>query len=136
MDIKTTQSLGFAWMLLWAAAVCVSAPSQAQDGVDVDETQMCIPLRQIDDSRVIDDKTILLKMVTGPSYKRIDLARNCPGLKFSGGFSSATSISQLCRQDILRIIQDPPSLGSQCIIDQIVTIDEAEAKELMAKRKK
>lgn len=105
----------------------------AAQGDNVGETQMCVPLQQISDRRVIDDRTILLKMIVGPTYKRIDLARDCIGLKAEGGFVSATSISQLCRQDILRVTQEP--IGSQCIIDKIVTIDEAEAKALIHKRK-
>lgn len=110
-----------------------SISAQAAQGDTVGETQMCVPLQQIDDRRVIDDRTILLKMIPGPTYKRIDLARDCSGLKAEGGFVSSTSISQLCRQDILRVTQEP--IGSQCIIDKIVTIDEAEAKALIAKRK-
>ncbi len=98
------------------------------------EAEMCVPLRQIDDSRVIDDKTILIKMVGGPLYKRIDLAYDCSGLKDEGAFASATSISQLCRNDILRVKQEP--IGSQCIISRIVNIDEGEAKVLLAGRKK
>jgi hypothetical protein len=118
---------------LTAALLCQSATAYAADGDEVGETQMCVPLQQISDRRVIDDRTILLKMIVGPTYKRIDLARDCRGLKAEGGFVSATSISKLCRQDILRVTQEP--IGSQCIIDQIVTIDEAEAKALIEKRK-
>jgi hypothetical protein len=116
-----------------AGVMCASVGVRAAEGDNVGETQMCVPLRQISDQRVIDDRTIVLKMVVGPTYKRIDLARDCSGLKAEGGFSSATSISQLCRQDILRVTQEP--IGSQCIIDKIVTIDEAEAKALIEKRK-
>jgi hypothetical protein len=116
-----------------AGAFGAGITARAAEGDNVGETQMCVPLRQIGDQRIIDDRTIVLKMVTGPSYKRIDLARDCYGLKDQGGFSSATSISQLCRQDILRVTQEP--IGSQCIIDKIVTIDEAEAKALIEKRK-
>ncbi len=134
MDQKTPQLMGVGCTLMLAAMLFASAPVRAE-GENAGETQMCVPLQQIDDRRVIDDKTILLKMVVGPSYKRIDLARPCSGLKSAGGFSSATSISQLCKQDILRVIQEPLSMGSQCIIDQIVTIDEAEAKALMAKKR-
>ena len=101
---------------------------------EVGDVQMCVPLQQIDDSRVIDDKTILLRMVVGSPYRRIDLAHECFGLKMADSFMSATSISQLCKQDILRVVQEP--IGSQCIIEKIVVIDEAEAKALLASRKK
>jgi hypothetical protein len=130
MDVRTLLRLGVAFGLL--AAPLFGGDARAQE--EVEETQMCVPLHQIDDRRIIDDKTILLKMVVGPSYKRIDLARSCPGLRTAGGFSSATSIGQLCKQDVIRVLQEP--IGSQCIIDKIVTIDEAQAKELMARRRK
>ena len=120
-------------LILAGAILASSVSAQAAQGDNVGETQMCVPLHQISDRRVIDDRTIVLKMVVGPTYKRIDLARDCAGLKAEGGFVSATSISQLCRQDILRVTQEP--IGSQCIIDKIVTIDEAEAKALIEKRK-
>ena len=105
----------------------------AASGDTVGDTQMCVTLQQIDDRRVIDDKTILLKTV-GPAYKRIDLANECPGLKDEGSFTSATSISQLCKQDILRV--NRAAVGSQCVIERIVTIDESEARALLASRKK
>ena len=133
MTSKFTRSAMTAWIVFAATGFDGAISANAAQGDDVGETQMCVPLRQIGDQRVIDDRTILLKMVVGPTYKRIDLARDCAGLKAEGGFVSATSISQLCRQDILRVTQEP--IGSQCIIDKIVTIDEAEAKALIEKRK-
>lgn len=118
---------------VWLSPVAHGA-EEPGPGAGLGETQACVPLRQIDDSRVIDDKTILLKMTTNPGYKRIDLAYECYGLKEEGSFVSATSISQLCRHDILRLKQEP--IGSQCIISRIVNIDEAEAKTLLESRKK
>jgi len=112
------------------AAAAAMIPSAF--GAEVGEAEMCVPLRQIDDSRVIDDKTILLRMLGSSPYRRIDLAHECTGLVTADSFNSATSIGQLCRQDILRIVREP--IGSQCVIERIVIIDEAEAKELLARR--
>jgi len=106
----------------------------AAEDDDVGETQMCVQLRQIDASRIIDDKTIVLRMLGRTPYVRIDLAHDCPGLVMADNFMSATSISQLCKQDIVRVVQEP--IGSQCIIDRIVAIDEVEAKALLASRKR
>lgn len=131
-SVRSCINIGVILGVLCAGMSARATESKAADD-DIGETQMCVPLRQISDQRVIDDRTILLKMVVGPTYKRIDLARECSGLKAQGGFISATSISQLCRQDILRVTQEP--IGSQCIIDKIVNIDEAEAKALITKRK-
>ncbi len=107
---------------------------QAAEDNDIGAVQMCVPLRQIDDSRVIDDKTILLRVAGNSPYRRIDLAHECIGLTSADNFTSATTISQLCQQDILRVTQQ--TVGSQCIINKIVVIDEVEAKALLARRKK
>jgi hypothetical protein len=115
-----------------AMLLCGWLAQAAHAAEEIGETQMCVPLQQISNRTIIDNRTIVLRMVGGPKYKRIDLARDCPGLKSAGGFASATSISRLCKQDILRVIEEP--MGSQCIIERIVTIDEAEAKALMGKR--
>ncbi len=119
-----------AGLILTASAVPMDGASAAEIG----DLQMCVALRQIDDSRVIDDKTILLRMTSGTPYRRIDLDPACPGLRMADSFSSATSIGQLCRSDVIRVHEDP--VGSQCVIDQIVIIDEAEAKTLLASRKR
>lgn len=125
-------------MILLATVLAVvagtAALAWAADDNNVGDLQMCVPLRQIDDSRVIDDKTILLRVVAGSPYRRIDLAHECIGLSDAENFTSATTIGALCQQDILRVTQQP--IGSQCVIDRIVVIDEAEAKALLARRKK
>lgn len=124
-------------VLLVAAFLAVAGGTPRAYGAEdynVGDVQTCVPLGQIDDSRIIDDKTILLRMVLGSPYRRVDLAQGCAGLAMSESFSSATSISQLCQQDVLRVARDP--VGSQCIIDKIIIIDESEAKTLLARRKK
>ena len=107
--------------------------AQDEETGQADQVEMCVPLRQIDDSRIIDDKTIVLRVLGDPPYRRIDLTHECPGLAAAYSFSSATSISQLCRQDVLRVFRSP--VASQCIIERISIIDEAEAKALLASRK-
>jgi Family of unknown function (DUF6491) len=106
-------------------------------GAEDDEggsTEMCVPLRQIDDSRIIDDRTILIRMLGSSPYRRIDLDHECSGLKAADSLSSATSISQICSQDVLRVFGSP--IASQCTIERIVIIDEAEAKALLVTLKK
>lgn len=100
------------------------------EGEKVGDTQQCIRLQNIDETPVIDSKTILVKMRGKDGYKRIDLLSNCPGLRFNG-FAHSTSINQLCTSDPLHVLEP---VGSTCMIDKIVTIDEAEAKTLLAKR--
>ncbi len=109
----------------------VAYGAEDDDGGNV---ETCVPIRQIDDSRIIDDKTIVLRTLGSTPYRRIDLTHECPGLVDADNFSSATSISQLCRQDVVRVFRSP--IASQCTIERIVIIDEAEAKALLASRKK
>jgi hypothetical protein len=133
---EIAMSLSFTRILIatFAALSCgvVTAAAVKAEGEKVGETQQCIRLQSIDQTPVIDNKTILVVMKgkTG-GYKRIDLVNNCSGLKIEGGFSHSTSINQLCTSDPLRVIGP---VGSTCMIDKIVTIDEAEAKTLLAKK--
>ncbi len=113
-----------------AGGVLAAAAAKA-DGDKIGDTQQCIQLNYIDSTPVIDNSTILVKMKAGGGYKRIDLVNKCSGLKIEGGFSHSTSINQLCTSDPLKVIGP---VGSMCMIDKIVTIDEAEAKALLAKK--
>lgn len=114
-----------------SAGLVLAAAAARAEGENIGDTQQCIRLQYIDQTPVIDNKTILVKMRGNGGYKRIDLLNNCSGLKIQGGFGYSTSINQLCKSDALKVLEP---IGSTCLIDQIVTIDEAEAKALMAER--
>jgi hypothetical protein len=115
-----------------SAAVALGGAAHAQErqGSRVGDTQQCVPLQFIDETPVIDNRTILIKM-KGGGFKRIDLLNTCSGLKLQGGFSHSTSTNDLCKSDPLRVIEP---VGSTCMIDKIVTIDKAEADALLARR--
>ena len=113
------------------AAGCATFAMAHAAGEKVGDTQQCVPLMSIDQTPVIDDKTILIKMKGRGGYKRIDLINRCSGLKMQEGFAHATSTNDLCTTDPLRVLEP---VGATCMIDKIVTIDEAEAKQLMARR--
>ena len=132
MDRRLHRRLATAFGLWFAALSPVF--SLGAFGAEIGDIQTCVALKSIDDSRVIDDKTIVLRLINTPQYRRIDLTSECHGLEFAGSFSSATSIGQLCANDIIRVTRDP--MGSQCTIDQITVIDEGEAKSLIAARKR
>lgn len=115
-----------------AAMVALSlsaAPAFAETEDTNEVTQQCIRLQYVDQTPVIDNKTILVEM-KGNTYKRIDLRNRCSGLKIEGGFSHATSINQLCVQDTLRVLRS----GGICMIDKIVDITEEEAIALKKKK--
>eukprot|EP01012_Entosiphon_sulcatum_P046887 TRINITY_DN63288_c0_g1_i1.p2 TRINITY_DN63288_c0_g1~~TRINITY_DN63288_c0_g1_i1.p2 ORF type:complete len:131 (+),score=28.00 TRINITY_DN63288_c0_g1_i1:21-413(+) len=116
--------------LFAAAALMGFAGAAHAEGEKVGDTQRCIRLQYINQTPVIDDKTILVEM-KGGGFKRIDLLNKCSGLKIQGGFSHSTSTNDLCVTDPLRVLEP---IGSTCLIDKIVTIDAAEAKELRKKK--
>lgn len=120
---------------LTAATVAIVgfAGAAKAEGEKLGETQRCLNLMYIDETPVIDNKTILVKMKGKDNYKRIDLLNNCSGLKLQGGFSHSTSTNDLCVTDPLRVLESN-GIGATCLIDKIVTIDATEAKMLRAKK--
>ncbi len=122
----------FATRTLLAAVAFVgfTQAAQAAKGDNIGDTQQCIRLSYVDETPVIDDKTIAVRM-KGGGYKRIDLLNKCSGLKIQGGFSHSTSTNDLCTTDPLRVLEP---VGATCLIDKIVTIDAAEYKELRKKK--
>lgn len=63
----------------------------------------CIPLQRIQNTRVLDDQTILFEM-TGNETLVNRLPHRCPQLGFEKAFGYKTSISQLCSQDIIWVV--------------------------------
>jgi hypothetical protein len=114
--------------LLAATALLPMAAHAADDSTKLS----CINLMSVDDTPVINDRTILVKLKAGDvKYKRIDLAAPCTGIDFNG-FSHNTSYNELCSSDTLT-----PRVtgGGVCKISKIVDISDTEAKELMAHKK-
>jgi hypothetical protein len=111
--------------LLAVTALPMVAPAQAAEGSRL----KCVRLMSIDDSPVINESTVLLKMKSGQvHYKRIDLAAPCTGIDYQG-FSHQTGYDELCTSDTL--IPNVPG-GGVCKIKDIVDIGDTEAKDLMA----
>ncbi|MGE4064095.1 MAG: hypothetical protein AB7E79_12075 [Rhodospirillaceae bacterium] len=109
------------------AAVLVPLALVAGAAAAADRT--CFQLSQIDESPVIDDSTILLKMKNG-DFQRVDIAGRCPSLKMSG-FAHKTPSDDFCTSTVLTVRS--PDRAS-CMIERIVEIDRAEADQLMAKK--
>ena len=115
-----------------AAISCATSFAARAEGEKVGDTQMCIESNRIKNTQVLDNKTVLISMDTArDNFKRIDLARTC-GLTGGRTFSYSTSLPKLRKQDVLTVIET----GEACVIDQIVTIDSAEAKSLQAAKKR
>ncbi len=79
----------------------------------------CIPLTQIRESRVRDDRTIDFIMAGRQRAYRVTLPQACPELGFEQRFSYETSLSQLCSTDIITVLRDAPvSRGASCGLGQ------------------
>ena len=117
-------------LLAAVAIIGFAQTAHAAQGDKLGDTQQCIRLTSIDETPVIDDKTIAVRM-KGGGYKRIDLLNKCSGLKLQGGFAHSTSTNDLCTTDPLRVLEP---IGATCLIDKIVTIDKAEYTELRKKK--
>lgn len=90
----------------------------------------CVPLMQINESPIIDDHTILLKLNNG-DYKRMDLRGTCKNISWDGYVRSSPE-NNFCATDTLHVLGPTPS---NCQIEKIVAIEEAEAKSLIASKK-
>ena len=69
----------------------------------IGEAQTCIPFNQIRETPVRSDQVIDFVMRDGRVY-RVTLPQRCPNLGFEQRFSYATSLSQLCAQDIVTVL--------------------------------
>lgn len=80
----------------------------------IGEPQQCIPIRAIRESRVRSDQVIDF-LSTGRRVYRVTLPQACPGLGFEQRFAYATSLSQLCSQDIITVLyQTGVQRGASC----------------------
>ncbi|QNE30586.1 hypothetical protein F1C10_00330 [Sphingomonas sp. NBWT7] len=102
------------------AVAIIAAPGAARDrnaipaATPVGKPQNCIPIRSIRESLVRSDRIIDFRM-NGNRYYRVTLDRGCPQLGFERRFSYSTSLSQLCAQDIITVLQTTPVMaGPSC----------------------
>jgi hypothetical protein len=99
------------------AAAILSADGQSfGDGARVTgPARSCVPLAQIRNSRVRSDRVIDFTTGAGREAYRVVLPQPCPQLGFEQRFSYATSLSQLCAQDIITVLQTPGvTRGASC----------------------
>ena len=121
-----------------AAALATGLPARAADkgGEKMGQPQMCIMSNYIEETPVIDSRTILVRMNPGRGYKRIELASECSSLADGKspdrGLGFDTTVNRLCVQDTLTAREDS---GQACVISKIVTIDADEAQELLQRRR-
>lgn len=98
------------------AAAVLSADGQTfGDGARVaGPARSCVPLQSIRNSRVLSDRVIDFSGPGRQTY-RVVLNQPCPQLGFEQRFTYATSLSQLCAQDIITVLQGPGiTRGASC----------------------
>ncbi|MCS6987472.1 MAG: DUF6491 family protein [Sphingomonadaceae bacterium] len=83
--------------------------------VPAGEPVECLPVAQIRETRVLDDQTIDFFLRDGRVF-RSELPQRCPQLGFERSFGYNTSIPQLCRVDLITVIQTTggPQTGATC----------------------
>ncbi|ONF97060.1 hypothetical protein [Sphingomonas jeddahensis] len=102
------------------ATALLAAPGAGRDrnavpaAVPAGKPQSCIPIRGIRESLVRNDRVIDFRM-NGRRYYRVTLDQPCPQLGLERRFSYATSLSRLCAQDIITVLQSAPLMrGASC----------------------
>jgi hypothetical protein len=102
------------------ATALLTAPGAARDrdavpaATPAGKPQSCIPIRGIRESLVRNDRVIDFRM-NGGRYYRVTLDQACPQLGLERRFSYVTSLSQLCAQDIITVLQSAPLMrGASC----------------------
>ncbi len=102
----------------------VEAPTVSPAAEVIGPGQNCIPLSQISSTRIRDDYTIDF-MGAGDKVWRNTLPGRCGGLKSADAFSYATSLTQLCGTDIIRVLDRvgrTPTPGAACGLGQFVPV--------------
>ena len=104
MNRYLSTALLVACMQLPAGALLAeeSAPAAAEQAAGKAGLN-CIPLQRIQNTRVLDDQTILFEL-SGNETLVNRLPHRCPQLGFEKAFGYKTSISQLCSQDIIWVV--------------------------------
>jgi hypothetical protein len=127
---KRFYSLAAAFCLLTLAP---AAPTIAEDDGDVDEGgERCIDTRRISNTQIIDNQNILFHMRNRTIYHN-ELPRRCSGLRRGKAISYRTSISRLCSNDFITLLDNfgmGMSRGVSCGLGKFRPISEEEAQAL------
>ena len=83
------------------------------------DAEMCVDIRRIDKTHIIDNQTILFIMRGGSRYLN-RLPFKCSGLRLVDGFSYQTSMSRLCKQERITTLSPGATLGSTCLLGRFI----------------
>lgn len=123
---------GLAVALVATTMLIGAPPALAQGNVPaIGEVDQCIPLTRIKHTKAVDNQTIVVEMRGQDGWRKMETANRCIGLKIEDSFSYSTSLTQLCKGDIIRVLGTG---GASCGLAQITAISEEDAKALMKKK--
>ena len=109
----------------------LSAPVLAEGNLpEIGEVDQCLPLTRIKRTKAVDNQTIVVEMKGRDGWRKMETSSRCPGLKIEDSFGYATSLIELCKGDIITVVD----VGSRCGLKQIIAISEEEARALIASR--
>lgn len=127
---------------LLTLGVLAGAAWAADDELDEDDPLYdeirpvhCVNLRQIDRTKVVDDKNILFYMKDDRIYRN-RLPHRCAGLGFEESFMYRSTLNQLCDVDIITVLDDIGfgfRSGISCGLGMFYPIDEDMADDLLEK---
>lgn len=124
-------------LLLLGLSAGALAADEAEEVPEKPGTRDCVNLQAIDQTRVVNDSTILFYMVGKEVYvNRLPIP--CRGLKRTDALGWATSLSSLCSVDAisgLRWSGNRMYTAVRCGLGKFVPIDELELEALLAKPK-
>jgi hypothetical protein len=113
--------------VFWAAIAAgpvLAATAAAPPPKALGPEQNCVLIPSIQQTRVVDDRTIDFVMNDG-RVLRNNLPNNCPGLKINRSFGYKTSQSQLCNVDIITVVVQGagPVRGASCGLGKFTPIE-------------
>lgn len=91
------------------------------------EGESCVLTRAIDQTDIIDDRTIIFEMRGGDYYLN-NLAHECRGLRFARGFAYSVTTGRLCSVDSITVLRR----GNSCGLGTFYPITEEEVELLKA----
>jgi len=112
--IKIFSILISGFFALLAGFIFISNPALADEDAAAateDTAELCVNIRRIKRTDVVDERNILFYMNGGDIYVNT-LPRNCNALRFNDGIMYKTSLSQLCNVDVITVLSRMGGMGS------------------------
>lgn len=97
------------------------------------EVRHCVPLRYLRDSKIIDDQTIFFKGIGKKGYIN-RMPNRCARLSFEERFMYSTSIAQLCKAEIITVLDSFGRQWGSCGLGQFEEYEKKSKAEKKAEK--